>query len=101
MCTMAVSMLSRELYNRMQLMISEDRLAWPELDRMTSTGKEANGDPGNAEARYPTGEEIKFISASEAAKLWDDRVQRISGLTWLFNDGQCASLLSSQTLLCL
>jgi hypothetical protein len=56
---------------------------------MTSTGKEANGDPGNAEARYPTGEEIKFINSAEAAALWDNRVEKMAGLTWLFNDGQC------------
>jgi hypothetical protein len=59
---------------------------------MTSTGKEANGEPGNAEERYPTGEEIKFINAKEAADMWDNRVEQISGLTWLFNDGQCEQL---------
>ena len=72
-----------------QLTCREDRLQWPDLDHMTSTGKEANGNPGNAEERYPTGEEIKFINSKEAAALWDNRVEMMGGLTWLFNDGQC------------
>lgn len=59
---------------------------------MTSTGKEANGDPGNAELRLPRGDEIIFITPAEAARLWGPRVQKMAGATWIFNDGQCESM---------
>ncbi len=58
---------------------------------MTSTGLPANGDPGNEEAREPTGEEFKFLTLAEARDLWEDRVWEMDGMTWLFNDGQCES----------
>lgn len=56
---------------------------------MTSTGLPANSDPGNSEAREPKGDEIIFISAYEAVKLWGPRVYKMEGTTWLWNDGQC------------
>ncbi len=68
-----------------------DRADWPELRKLTSTGVGANSDPGNAEAREPTGGEIIFIQADEAHRLWGDNVYRMRGMTWLWNDGNCGS----------
>ena len=57
--------------------------------QMISTGLPANNDPGNAAARYPKGDEILFVSPYQAGQLWGNRVYRIPGTTWLWNDGQC------------
>jgi hypothetical protein len=59
---------------------------------MTSTGLPANSEPGNEQAREPTGEELKFISMNDAKELWADRIWEMDGMTWLFNDGQCECL---------
>jgi hypothetical protein len=56
---------------------------------MTSTGLPANNEPGNEEAREPTGNELQFISVRDAKELWGDRIWAMEGMTWLFNDGQC------------
>jgi hypothetical protein len=66
-----------------------DRNQWPELRLMTSTGIPASSEPGNEEAREPTGEELKFLSVKEAKEMWGDRIWAMEGMTWLFNDGQC------------
>ncbi|WWD20713.1 hypothetical protein CI109_105189 [Kwoniella shandongensis] len=68
--------------------VTDERLDWPELRMMTSTGLPANNDPGNSEAREPKGKEIIFITPFEAMKLWGPRVYKMDGMTFLFNDGQ-------------
>ncbi len=68
---------------------------------MTSTGLPANGDPGNEEAREPTGEELKYISTKEARDMWEDRIWEMDGMTWLFNDGQCEGFLGAISSRCL
>jgi hypothetical protein len=71
---------------------SDRRDDYPELRLMTSTGLPANSEPGNEQAREPTGEELKFISMNDAKELWADRIWEMDGMTWLFNDGQCECL---------
>lgn len=66
---------------------------------MTSTGLPANNEPGNEEAREPTGNELQFISVKDAKELWGDRIWAMEGMTWLFNDGQCKSVLTNETAL--
>lgn len=56
---------------------------------LTSTGVPALNEPGNEEAREPKGDELLFVSPKEAAGKWGDNVYEMSGMTWLFNDGQC------------
>ena len=56
---------------------------------MTSTGLPAKGEPGNEQAREPTGDELRMISVKDAKDLWGDRIWAMEGMTWLFNDGQC------------
>ena len=60
---------------------------WPDLRLMTSTGLPAI--PGNGADREPKGDEIIYISADEASKIWGPRVYMMEGTTWLWNDGQC------------
>lgn len=83
----------------------DQRSDWPELKMMTSTGLPANDEPGNYEKRLPTGQEvchrpvprglmlttrkIKFVTPYQAVHMWGPRVYKMSGMTWLFNDGQC------------
>ncbi|KAJ9119173.1 hypothetical protein QFC22_003665 [Naganishia vaughanmartiniae] len=54
---------------------------WPELRLMTSTGVPASSEPGNEEAREPTGQELKFLSVKEAKELWGDRIWAMEGMT--------------------
>jgi hypothetical protein len=61
---------------------------------MTSSGVPANSEPGNEEAREPTGYELRFISLRDAKELWEDRIWAMDGMTWLFNDAQCKPDLS-------
>lgn len=68
--------------------VTDDASSYPELRLMTSTGLPASSEPGNEEAREPTGEEIQFITPSKAAAKWGDRIWEMEGVTWLFNDGQ-------------
>lgn len=77
------------LYDSRLYVVTEDKSAWPELRMMTSTGLPANGDPGNMEAREPKGDEIVYISPTEALALWGDNVMRMEGMSYLWNDGQC------------
>lgn len=77
------------LYAGSLYVVTNDPHVYPDMRLMTSTGLPANSDPGNEQAREPTGEELKFISPVEAEELWGDRVWRMDGMTWLFNDGQC------------
>lgn len=54
---------------------------------MTSTGLPAI--PGNGWEREPKGNELKFITPLEATELWGNRVFKMDGMTWLWNDPQC------------
>ncbi|WVQ85943.1 hypothetical protein IAT38_008111 [Cryptococcus sp. DSM 104549] len=76
------------IYNGSFFVVTDDKEDWPELRLMTSTGLPANNEPGNSEAREPNGDEIIYITPTEAAKLWGPRVYRMDGTTFLFNDGQ-------------
>ncbi|KAJ9110110.1 hypothetical protein QFC19_001781 [Naganishia cerealis] len=76
------------LYNGTLYVVTNDREQYPELRLMTSTGLPATSEPGNEEAREPTGKELMFISVREAKDLWGDRIWAMEGMTWLFNDGQ-------------
>ncbi|BEI89207.1 uncharacterized protein CcaverHIS019_0205690 [Cutaneotrichosporon cavernicola] len=75
------------LFNGQLYVVTPNRGDWPELRMLTSTGVGANSDPGNAQAREPTGGEIIFIQADEAYRIWGDNVYRMRGMTWLWNDG--------------
>lgn len=68
---------------------SDKRDDWPELRLMTSTGLPSLDEPGNIEAREPIGNEIIFMTPAEAHELWGNNVERMRGMTWLWNDGQC------------
>ncbi|EIW69813.1 hypothetical protein TREMEDRAFT_61582 [Tremella mesenterica DSM 1558] len=76
------------LFNGSFYVVTDKRQDWPLLEHMISTGLPANEEPGNAQARFPKGDEIIFVSPYEAAQLWGNRVYRMSGMTWLWNDGQ-------------
>ncbi|KAJ9116172.1 hypothetical protein QFC20_000852 [Naganishia adeliensis] len=76
------------LFNGTLFIVTNDPHQYPELRLMTSTGLPANNEPGNEEAREPTGNELQFISVKDAKELWGDRIWAMEGMTWLFNDGQ-------------
>lgn len=76
------------LYNGTLYAVTEEPELYPEMRMMTSTGLPASSEPGNEQAREPTGNELKLITSREAHELWDDRIWRMDGMTWLFNDGQ-------------
>ncbi|KAJ9123004.1 hypothetical protein QFC24_004043 [Naganishia onofrii] len=71
-----------------RLSISADNDEEEDDDEGVSGGIPASSEPGNEEAREPTGEELKFLSVKEAKEMWGDRIWAMEGMTWLFNDGQ-------------
>ncbi|WOO79298.1 uncharacterized protein LOC62_02G002829 [Vanrija pseudolonga] len=76
------------IYNGQMVVVTDKRDDWPELRLMTSTGLPSLDEPGNIEAREPIGNEIIFMTPAEAHELWGNNVERMRGMTWLWNDGQ-------------
>ncbi|PPR02525.1 hypothetical protein CVT24_001951 [Panaeolus cyanescens] len=70
-----------------------ERMRFPEIRMMTSTGLEAENTPENIAAREPTTQDMSFISYREAVARWGapdkqsvNRVWTVEGNTMLFND---------------